>query len=625
MPSGRHIRLLPGEVANKIAAGEVVDRPAAVLKELIENSIDAGATQIDVDVVAGGRKLIAVADNGSGMDRDDALLSVERHATSKIRDVDDIERITTLGFRGEALAAIASVSRFRLATATAESPAGSELLINGGKFQDVREIGLPAGTTVEVRDLFFNVPARRKFLRSVDTELAHLRQVFIVNALGHPAVGMALKVDGREAYRLAAGATLDDRLRELFGAEFHRGLRRVEHATDEARISGLVSLPSASRGDRSEEYIFVNSRPATAPVLGHALREGYRNLLPRDRYPSVFLFLTLDPGQVDVNVHPTKKEVRFRRPSEVRDALIEALRRALASEGSRLDAAGAAEGAGGAGASAPFAPAAQERLIRIEDLPPSRAFQYPRMPMTPPQSDASRGAPESESPWNRPTPALVPPADGTKPDGTVAPAAEPAAGGRSPWAWCRVVGQIGALYVILETEDGFVIMDPHAAHERVLFEKFMSAVAGRRVETQGLLVPETVELMPRDALQVRKHLPLLRSLGFGVSEFGGDAFVVDAFPAFFAGVSSRQFLIELAEALELGGARGGSAGWREEAVAQAACKAAVKARDKLTLAEIEKLVVDLAVTAMPYTCPHGRPTLIYTSLRDLNRKFGRQG
>ena len=311
-------------MANKIAAGEVVERPASVLKELIENALDAGASRVAAEVTAGGRKLVAVSDNGGGMSRDDALLAVERHATSKIRDVDDIERIATLGFRGEALAAIAAVSRFRLVTRREEDPAGTEILITGGRIRDVRECGAPHGTAVEVRDLFHNVPARRKFLRSAQTELSHLRAAFLVQALSHPAAGMSLKVDGRDAYHLPEGAGVEDRIRDLFGGEYLDGLRPLSHRAPDVTVSGYAGLPAISRADRGEQYVLVNGRVCWAPVLGHAVRESYRAVLPSDRHPIVFLFLEMPPERVDVNVHPTKKEVRFRRPAAVRDAVIAA-------------------------------------------------------------------------------------------------------------------------------------------------------------------------------------------------------------------------------------------------------------------------------------------------------------
>ncbi|MEI6970880.1 MAG: DNA mismatch repair endonuclease MutL [bacterium] len=604
------IRVLPIDVANMIAAGEVVDRPCSVLKELMENAFDAGASRIDVEVVAGGRKLVAVSDNGFGMNRDDALLSIERHATSKIRDVHDIERIATLGFRGEALAAVSSVSRFRILTCRRGDTIGTELVMTGGKLQDVRDAGVPPGTRVEVRDLFYNVPARRKFLRSEQTEVSHIRQVFMVQALAHPVVGMSLKVDGRELYGLADGATLEDRIRDMFGAEFVRKIRPVDHKQSGVDVSGFAGVPANSRADRNEQFIFINGRPTSAALLNYAIGQGYHALLPGSRFPAVFLNIRLDPALVDVNVHPTKKEVRFKRPDETRDAVIEAVRKALSGDGSSASAKPDAAGQAGTPlAGGRLAP--EEVRLAIQDLPPTRSFQYPRMPVIPDRSVSSSEA-------GRPVSAQK-----TGQDAGAAPE-PPAAVGQAPWSWCRVLAQVGGLYVLLETEDGFVVMDPHAAHERILYERFMASVAGHgTVEGQGLLMPETVELGPADGLRIRKSIDLLRKLGFGISEFGGDAFVVDALPAIFPETPVRALLSDIAVALEQAGPRGGVSAWKEAAIVQAACKTAVKARDRMTLQEIEQLVVDLAKTEMPYTCPHGRPTLIFTSFTELDRKFGR--
>jgi DNA mismatch repair protein MutL len=613
MTDGGHIRLLSPEVANKIAAGEVVERPASILKELVENAIDAGATQIDVEVVSGGTRLIAVADNGSGMNRDDALLSVERHATSKIHTAQDIENIHTLGFRGEALAAIASVSRFRICTRRASDLAGTELTMSGGKLLDVRDAGCPAGTLMEVRDLFFNMPARRKFLRSPQTEVTHLRQMFLVHALAWPGIGMKLTVDGRATWMLPGNGSLDERIRELFGAEVKGALCEVGLEAGPVRVSGFVSRPTLHRGDRSEQYVFVNRRPATAPVVGYGIGEAYHALLADGRHPYVFLFIDLPVDQVDVNVHPTKREVRFRQPSEVRDALIRAIRVALQGGGG-----GFILGRDESRDAVPVAPppGPDEALLRIDDLPAARAFAYPKLP--PPEAFVPRPSAGGASA------AAGAGGGGNEDSGTGRTTAGTGTGGQSPWAWCRVVGQVGGLYVLLETEDGLVIMDPHAAHERVLFEKIMRAVETGSVESQGLLTAETAELPPRDALFVRKHIEVMRKLGIGVSEFGGDAFVVDALPPEFKAVAIKDMLIDVARHLELLGERGSGTRWREEAIAQAACKAAVKARDRLNLAEIERLVVALASAEMPYTCPHGRPTLIHMSFKELARKFGRE-
>ncbi len=589
------IQVLSDHVANKIAAGEVVDRPASVLKELMENALDAGATQIDVRIGGGGKRLVSVTDNGSGMDRDNALLSVERHATSKIRDVDDIESVATLGFRGEALAAISSVSRFTLITRPADALNGTELHITGGKVVEVKEAGCPPGTSFQVRNLFFNVPARRKFLRAEQTELTHVRQTFLVYALSHPEVGLTLSVDDRAVYALAGGASMIERLGDLFGRNYIRNLRPVEKTDGEVRLHGYVGMPHLQRGDRSEQFVFINGRPASAPLVGYALNESYHTLVPKGRFSSVFLFLEMEPDLVDVNVHPTKKEVRFRHPDAVRDAIISTLRRVLTQPaGPASETAPGGEGRPTA-ATQPTGP-----RLRIDDLPELPMFNYPRIP---PQA-------EGEAP---------PPVFHAERDD----ASEAGASGGSPWSWCRVIGQVGGLYVVMETEDGLVLMDPHAAHERLLFERFMNDAVQRKVKSQGLLAPETVELTPHDAALVRKHISLLTAMGFGVSDFGGDSFMVDALPVCLGDVSARSVLAAVATSLEQSGERGGTEHWAEQRVARAACRAAVKAQDKLSLQEIEKLVIDLAGSEMPYTCPHGRPTLIFMGFNELDKKFGR--
>lgn len=596
MPAARPIQVLSDEVINKIAAGEVVERPASVVKELIENALDAGATSIRVDLLGGGRQAVVVADNGVGMSRDDALLSVERHATSKIRDVHDIEHIDTLGFRGEALAALASVSRFTLTTRPQDQEFGTEIVISGGRMLEVRATGCAIGTTVAVRNLFFNVPARRKFLRSEQTELSHARQVFLLHALSHPNVAWTLRVDERDLYQLPGGSSLEERVRDLFGADLLDALRPIDAQREGIRVHGLLSLPQLTRGDRSEQYLFVNGRPATAPVMGYAIQEAYQALIPRGRHPVLFLFLEVSPGEVDVNVHPTKKEVRFRHSASVRDVLVEGIRSALSmpdpSPAGELPVAELL-------AAARAAPA-----LRVVDIPELPAFPYPRLdPNVGSQSDTG---PQRES----------------------AAAVERASGATTsrsaPWSWCRVLGQAGGLYVVLETEDGLILMDPHAAHERVLYERFMTALQRHEIKMQGLLSPEAIALPPQQAERVRSNLELLREMGFGVADFGGDHFVVDAMPGFLGVVSPRTVLAEIASDLERGGRRAGTERWAEQQIAMSACKAAVKARDRLTVQEIEQLVRDLAACEMPYTCPHGRPTLIYMAFAELRRKFGRE-
>ncbi|MDD3605198.1 MAG: DNA mismatch repair endonuclease MutL, partial [Kiritimatiellae bacterium] len=578
METSGQIRLLSDQVINKIAAGEVVERPASVLKELLENAFDSGATEITADIIAGGIRAVTVTDNGTGMRPDDAVLSIERHATSKIRDAGDIERIQTMGFRGEALAAIASVSRMALRTRHAEELSGTEVIVTGGKLQSVAETGVPVGTSVEVRDLFFNTPARRKFLRSEQTELAHLRQLFITFALAHPAVALRMTVDGKTAWQLPGGLEVRDRLQALFDRTLADSLRPVDFSAGDVRIRGYAGVPAAHRADRSAQYVFINDRPASAPLIGLAIGRAYESLIPRGRFPVLFLYVQIDPGQVDVNVHPAKREVRFRKPAEVRDAVTAAVTAAL-SVAEREQPL-----------SAPM-PAAVPRL-QIEGIPEIRTFNYPRLPM--------------ELQENRPPePAARAPESGTK----------------SPWAWCRVMGQVGGIYVVLEMEDGMALMDPHAAHERVLYEQYLAEAEKRAVAVQGLLTPENIELNPAEALCVRRNLGVLRDLGFGISEFGGQTYMVDAMPACLGAVSAAPILRDMLSHMAAGGTSG-AAKWSREQLAQAACSAAVNARVKLTLAETEKLVVDLARARMPYTSPQGRPTLIFMSFSELRRKFG---
>lgn len=587
------IQLLPDQVINKIAAGEVVERPASVVKELFENALDAGASQIDVEIIRGGQQYISVTDNGCGMGRDQALLSIERHATSKIRSEADIESIHTLGFRGEALAAISAVSRFTLTTRTEDDLAGTEIQIAGGKLLGVEDAGCPVGTRIEIRNLFFNVPARRKFLRAEQTELAHIRQLFLVLALAHPETGMSLKVDERMAYNLPKAGKMEDRIGELYNPGFFAQLLPIQHSVDDYEITGYAGLPQTGRKDRQDQYIFINGRPASAPVVYHALNEAYHPLIARGRYPAVFLFIEMSPSLVDVNVHPTKKEVRFRQPNQLRDAVVNALQQSLSLQSTE-------NGTSGAGylalpQAAPVRPAFEtqkkmdELLVRTDIV----AKHQPPKAAPSPQPEASE----------------------PRPQGLAAP--------QSPWGWCRIVGRIGGNYVVLETEDGFVLMDPRAAHERILFEKFTAAAQRHDIRKQGLLTPETVDLLPSDAQTVRENIEILQELGFGISGFGGDTFIIDALPVYVQDGPVESLLTEVARELEKAGKNRGARELVRERIAQAACHTAVRSRDQLSDREIEKLVADLAKAEMPYTSPRGRPTLIYTSFTELDRKFSK--
>ncbi len=584
------IRVLSDAVINQIAAGEVVERPASVLKELVENAVDAGAARIEVEVVDGGRRLVRVRDDGAGMDRDNALLSIERHATSKLRELKDLDSLATLGFRGEALAAIAAVSQFTLVSNPADSPAGTEILVFGGKIQEVRDAGAPRGTDIAVRNLFFNVPARRKFLRSAQTEFIHIRQAFLLQALAHLGVAFVLRVDDADVFRLPVAESLRDRIRDLYGAEIADHLRPIRFGNGTVAISGQAGVPPCSRLDRELQVVFINGRPSGSPVVNFAIQTAYRDVLPGGRFAPVFLSVDLPADLVDVNVHPAKKEVRFRRPTEVRDVIIEGLRLAIAGP----------------------------ELPRGKRAEPAR--EPPRPAGSPPAAAPAAPAPE---PAARPVPVpvarLQPALDWTPPPVPAQGGPAPAA----PWAEYRLMGRVGGLYIVLETADGLVLMDSRSAHERVLYERLLAAMEQGRVPAQGLLPPVTVLATPTQANALRKHLDLLKDLGFGIAEFGADTFLVDALPTWVAGVAPGQLLSDIADGLIQGG-KGAAKDWALPLVAGIAGRQAVGLQRELTEAELNALIRDLARTEMPYTSPRGKPTVILLSYRELNRKFGRE-
>ena len=615
-PRDGHIRVLPLHVANKIAAGEVVERPASVVKELVENAIDAGAKSIRISITQGGRKLVSVQDDGCGMTRDDAVLSLERQATSKILDVNDIEEIDTLGFRGEAIPSIASVSRFTITTRRHESDEGTLVQVNAGQLAEVSSAGCPPGTLVEVRDLFCNVPARRKFLRAYATEESHVKQVFTVHALAHPAIGFALNVEGRELYRLAPAATLADRVLDLFGRDFVAELLPVggqparsasegigvpsgnpnnqtskQSKHQEIRVSGFLERPNLNQPTRRDQYVFVNGRPATAPSIAYALREAY----PRrqgDVRPAAILFIDLPPNQVDVNVHPTKREVRFRDNSAVKQAIMSAIEQALRQP-----------------------PSTRGR--------PDPALEAPRPDHRDPESGSPPPAPPVPEPLStrgRPDPALEAPRPVQ-----VEFAVSPDSTDSRPWQWFTYLAQTAEGYLLIETDAGLVTINPRAARERIVYERLLKASSqdGAKVPSQALLIPETVRLSPADAARIKASLATIAEMGFVIEEFGRDTFKVDAIPQLSENGSPSVMLATIARDLAEGGARRGGARWREELVAKAVARSYAGSSQALTEEGAVRLVEDLCRCRSPYVCPRGKITMILTSNRELNRKFAR--
>lgn len=622
------IRLLSEQVANQIAAGEVVERPASVVKELVENSLDAQARRITVEIQAGGRSLIRVTDDGSGMSRDDALLCLERHATSKIEKAEDLAAISTMGFRGEAMPSIASVSRMQIVTRERDAGEGCQVIIHGGKILEVKAAGAATGTMVEVRQLFYNLPARRKFLRTEETERAHVQHYLTLAALAAPEVAFTFIQDGRIHWQLPALETTDrihalkERMRALQGGETKllalEFATEFESAPDEEgvverkpfRVWGVIGSPGVSRATREDQHVFVNRRPVDNRGINFALIEGYHNSLMKGRYPVCCLFVEIDPADVDVNIHPSKREIKFHHEMSVRRAVAQAVRETLTQFHTTPS-----------GGLIPALPAGPE--AKTSASAPALALESAtEPPPAPMQSALPLPAPFPTRPiehWPQhplPLPASAP--------SSPAPAPPPAAG---PVALLhvplRVVGVVGRLYVVLESDRGLVLLDQHAAHERVLFEEMLKRMEQGAAASQRLLLPETIELSARDAQFLKAQIPTLQRLGVGLNEFGERTFLLDALPPFIKVVDARRFVIELIDSLKAAGADVNT--WRlgEHMIAKTVCRHAVKANDPLNGPELESLIESLRRCDMPYTCPHGRPTLIEMNYRELERKFGR--
>jgi DNA mismatch repair protein MutL len=589
------IRLLPETVASQVAAGEVVERPASVVKELVENSIDAAADKIDILVRRGGISFIRVIDDGCGMDRDDALLSLERHATSKIRSAADLHAIATLGFRGEALPSIASVSRFRITTCEPHAIAGTDIVVNGGKIDIVRDGGEAPGTQVEVRSLFYNLPARRKFLRSENTESRNIEHQLHLQAIGHPQIAFTFVRDERLIFQLPTTTTLNERIRDLYGPELLKRLLPVkESGSTQVRISGLIGQAGLSRQTRAQQLIFVNGRAVDSPLIATALREGYHTALMKGQYPVTFLFLDLDPGAVDVNVHPAKREVRFRDPNGVREAVIESIRRTLESgrseweEKFRAPAAAIIAGAGDPGYSKPALPTL---------IPPTPQRVIPR------REDVEG-------------PRIEPSVSGSEERTAVAPDKHA--------QQFQIIGVLNKLYVLMENEEGLVLVDQHAAHERILFEELRRRMEEQGVPSQKLLLVQTFDLPPRDAEWVECNMAILQKMGIGVEGFGPNTFKIDSLPAFLRTSDPVSFMQRVIDDLKSASNSSSALRLGEEMIAKTVCRHAVKANDPLRYLEVEKLIQDLLDCDLPYCCPHGRPTMIQISNAELEKKFGRK-
>jgi DNA mismatch repair protein MutL len=665
------IRVLPDHISNLIAAGEVVERPASVAKELVENAIDAGATRIVIDVEAGGRRLLKITDDGEGMTRDDAVLAFERHATSKISKAEDLNAISTLGFRGEALASIASVAKVELVSNTADASAGTRVVIEGGRMRDVKDAAHPRGTTIGVRDLFFNTPARRKFLRSEATESYHLTNLATHYALAHPEIAFTLTNNGRETLRVAPAQDLRERAYQVFGAQFLDGLLEVDNrAADSAkafpvqiaRVQGFVSAPRERRTSRDAQFLFVNGRFVRDRLIGRALSEGYRSILPHGVYPAALLFIEVPLEEVDVNVHPAKTEVRFRRAAAVADAVREAVRTGLASAGYAptteiRDSAPAALGEAGVGQSenavqsgvadhpSAGAPTRDGFALRPEAQQERIGFGFAAAPQ--------RESPAADEPQIRVTPTSFP----TDPIALTATAqlnteapigtaeafpdsiAASTLSGLPPLdsalkfvrevaveslsANIRPLGQLDESFIIATDDEGLLLIDQHVAHERVLFDKYRASETTRRPESQQMLIPETFDLTPAQATAFDTVVEELEAYGFDLMRLSGRTVAIKATPADLPASEARNVLAEVLDTVDSEKRGTARATLRDEIAASLACHAAIKVNMPLAPEKMRWLIDRLLLTSSPTTCPHGRPVILRLTTQDILKGFHR--
>ena len=611
------IRILPDRITNKIAAGEVVERPASVVKELVENALDAGGRVITVEIESGGKRLIRVTDDGLGMSREDALLSLERHATSKIASDDDLFTLTSLGFRGEALPSIASVSRLTLATRVEESIEGTEIYVEGGRIREVKACGMARGTVVTVRNLFFNTPARLKFLRSGETEGGHVGEFLNRLALSRPEVRFTFICDGKVSFTVGK-EELKERVSALLGAKLAEGLYPVEYRESDCAVSGLAGRPETNRSTAGLVYTYINGRFIRDRVVQHAVLQAYRTLLERGRYPVVALFIELSPSEVDVNVHPTKHEVRFRNQGEVHDIIqrsvesvlrgtpwvkksCEVLRTVCASQTNREQVALSGDN--------PSASVSEEYRQSVrESLSGYQSHPEPAQPLP------SFNFPLSAQTASSNIPAVVFPVDSVQ-SGADAP--------RGFFSALAVIGQYHASYLLCQDGENLVMIDQHAAHERVAFEKLRTQLQSGKIASQGLLFPETVEFSFGEVATIREHRAELERLGFDLEPFGGATWLLKEVPCLLSGVECVETLRDILEELRGVGRSRAFSDVAEEALTTIACHSVVRGKHTLAQPEIAALFAQMDGADFAANCPHGRPVYKVLSLGDIEKMFKR--
>jgi DNA mismatch repair protein MutL len=625
------IRILPDVVANKIAAGEVVERPASAVKELLENSLDAGATEFRIEIENGGRRLIRIRDNGCGMLRDDALLAFERHATSKLHDVKDLDEIATLGFRGEALPSIGSVSRLLLETRAAEETTGTRVEVAGGKILRCDEIASAPGTVITVRDLFFNVPARKKFLRSEQTELAHIASLVTHYSLAHPDKTFELVNGNAMLLHVTPVATMRERVFQVFGSQtledlIDLGIRKREFAEPEEPVRvlalmGFVSRPQVQKNNRNSVYIFVNGRLIRDRLLLHALSAAYHNLIPPACFPFALLFLACDPAEVDVNVHPSKTEVRFRHGSVIHDFVRDAIRERLMETRPAPSFPPSPQPA----ATLPYSEFSQQMMDEAS-VPDGTSAGTPVFTLHPeagpaPRLDFSDVLPAEEPPSSSGVRLPIPDTHIAFPDG-VEGAVSPSAS-LTDLSDLRPLGQIHDSFIIAAGREGLWIIDQHVAHERILFEKVLKQRAAGRVEQQRLLMPLVLQLTPGQQIEYARIADELQATGFETEPFSQRTISVKAAPAAIGLADLERVIFEILEIAEQELRKVSIADLRRGIAASLACRAAIKINTPLDQNKMNWLIKSLAATEYPMACPHGRPIALHYPIREILKAFHR--
>jgi len=600
----QHVKILSEQLANKIAAGEVVERPASVVKELVENALDAGSSDIIVEIEDGGKRLIRVTDNGSGMSREDALMSMERHATSKLTSDADLFNLHTLGFRGEALPSIASVSRFTLSSRERGAIEGTEVYAEGGRVRDVKACGMAEGTVVAVRNLFFNTPARLKFMKSRETETGHIGEFLYRLAFSRPDVRFTYMCDGKTVFRFSPGS-VSDRANEILGKTVAADLFPLDTEDNGVRLHGFLGSPAVNRSTPSHLYTYINGRYIRDRVVQHAIVQSYRNVLERGRYPVLVLFITIPAEEVDVNVHPTKHEVRFREQGKIHAVIQNGIEQLLRT------APWLARG------TAPFrqqavSPPVGPSLTRVEEVKESLlryAVRQENLPLTRPEQ--FHGSVE------RPVihePAIKLPAETAR---------EAAESQSTYFSDLNVIGQYRAAYIVCQDGADLLLIDQHAAHERVVFEELRNRIQNGSLEGQGLLFPETIDLAPTESAIIKEYESDLLTLAFDLENFGGNTWLLKGIPLLLAGLDYRQALRDILEELCGLGRSGRFADLVDDILARIACHSVVRGQHQLSMPEIQKLLQRMDGTDFAANCPHGRPVVARISNRDIEKMFKR--